>query len=369
MGVALCSCRLIQSTSQIEITHTHRVNGRRRLHDRAICRRRTICAAIVTPQPLSHRAPGNAFVSDGGPVRPAASRSTKAQPVCRSKRDAGPAQSLVGLRCRSTIRPSRPPTNVASRSIHRLPWRWLHRCPATSRNTCKAARPAKSPSPTAEPAIPRSSKALAESIAVSSAVQSPLITHACGPWKPPGISGPWPEDEYLFDGGDSDGGVKVRPDGGLEGLDSEDTIAHYDTLDGRTIVKPSCRVCLYAPRFAAVRQVTLAYGDNQLVRAGGVDMPIGPVPQLDIQPVASSMQPITPVGEIGARGPITFLDHTPPIGLISHTVVRAMIDRLKPYENYLRHSHRRNHRSRNALSSPNRFRPPLFGPPPKASTS
>jgi uncharacterized repeat protein (TIGR01451 family) len=165
--------------------------------------------------------------------------------------------------------------------------------------------------------------------------QEPLSTHSCGPWKPPGISGPWPEDEYLFDGGDSDGQVKVRPDGRtLEGLDSEDTIAHYDTLDGRTVVKPSCRVCIYAPRFVCVRQVLLPYGDNQLVKAGGVDMPIGPVPQLDIQPVASSMQPITPVGEIGARGPITFLEHTPPIGLISHTVIRATIDRLKPYENY-----------------------------------
>ncbi len=84
----------------------------------------------------------------------------------------------------------------------------------------------------------------------------------------------------------------------------------------------------------ACAQVLHPYGDNQLVKAGGVDMPIGPVPQLDIQPVASSMQPITPVGEIGARGPITFLEHTPPIGLISHTVIRATIDRLKPYENY-----------------------------------
>ena len=41
--------------------------------------------------------------------------------------------------------------------------------------------------------------------------EEPLAVNACGPWKPPGISGPWPEDEYLFDGGDSDGSVKVRP--------------------------------------------------------------------------------------------------------------------------------------------------------------
>jgi hypothetical protein len=102
--------------------------------------------------------------------------------------------------------------------------------------------------------------------------QEPLPNTSCGPWKPAGISKPWPEDEYLFDGGDSDGGVKVRRDGQLEGLDVEDTIAHYDTLAGKTCVTPSCRVCIYAPRFAAVRQVTLAYGENQLVRAGGVDM-------------------------------------------------------------------------------------------------
>jgi uncharacterized repeat protein (TIGR01451 family) len=47
----------------------------------------------------------------------------------------------------------------------------------------------------------------------------------------------------------------VRRDWTLRGLDLEDTVAHYDTLDGRTIVEPSNRVCIYAPRFAAVRTV------------------------------------------------------------------------------------------------------------------
>ncbi|HTQ40964.1 MAG TPA: hypothetical protein VMJ32_18255, partial [Pirellulales bacterium] len=169
------------------------------------------------------------------------------------------------------------------------------------------------------------------------ACPAPLPVGSCGPWKPPGISpgAPgWPEDEYIFDGGDSDGAVKVRPDGQLEGLDSEDTIAHYQTIDGRTVVKPSCRVCIYSPRFAAVRQVTLAYGDNQLVRAGGVDMPIGPVPQQEVQPVTTALQPVQPVGEIGQRAPVTFLERTPPVGLIAQTVIRATVDRLKPYEDF-----------------------------------
>jgi uncharacterized repeat protein (TIGR01451 family) len=169
---------------------------------------------------------------------------------------------------------------------------------------------------------------------VCSSDQMPMPMNNMGPWKPPGIGCPWPEDEYIFDGGDQDGSVKVRPDWQLVGLDSEDTIAHYDTLDGRTVVKPTNRVCIYAPRFAAVRQVTLPYGDNQLVKAGGVDMPIGPARQDKVQPVTTAIQPIQPVGELGHRGPVTFLERTPPVGLIAETVIRATVDRLKPYENF-----------------------------------
>jgi uncharacterized repeat protein (TIGR01451 family) len=163
---------------------------------------------------------------------------------------------------------------------------------------------------------------------------APMPMNNFGPWRPPGIGGSWPEDEYIFDGDDQDGEVKVRDDFQLEGLDSEDTIVHYDTLAGRTAVCPSNRVCIYAPRFAAVRQVILPYSEAQLVRAGGVDMPIGPVGQDRIQPVTTAIQPISPVGEIGQRAPVTFIDRMPPVGLIANTVIRATVDRLKPYENF-----------------------------------
>ena len=162
----------------------------------------------------------------------------------------------------------------------------------------------------------------------------PLPIHSCSPWKPAGIDGPWPEDEYMFDGGDSDGQVKVRPDWKLEGLDPEDTIVHYDTLDGRTIVKPTCRVCIYSPRFAAVRQVTLPYDENQLVKAGGVDVPIGPLPQIEIQPVTTTLQPVQPVGEIGHKAPITFRERTA-AGQFDCANRHAGHHRsLKPYENF-----------------------------------
>src|SRR5262249_11104 len=95
-----------------------------------------------------------------------------------------------------------------------------------------------------------------------------------------------------------------------------------------------CRVCIYSPRFAAVRQVLLPYGDAQLVRAGGVDRPIGPKREDDVLPVSTAIQPIQPVGEIGQRAPITFLDRTPPIDVFAQTVIRATVDRLKPYEDF-----------------------------------
>src|SRR5260221_1730481 len=83
----------------------------------------------------------------------------------------------------------------------------------------------------------------------------PIPVTTVSPWSPPGIAGPWPHDEYLFDGGDRDVQVNVAPSGELQGVELEDTVAVYDTLTGETCVEPSNRVCLYSPRFAAVRKV------------------------------------------------------------------------------------------------------------------
>ena len=49
--------------------------------------------------------------------------------------------------------------------------------------------------------------------------------------------------------------VNLGASGEVRGLELEDTVAIYDTLDGQTKIKPSNRVCLYSPRFAAVRHV------------------------------------------------------------------------------------------------------------------
>lgn len=87
-------------------------------------------------------------------------------------------------------------------------------------------------------------------------VPAPAPLVAYGPWTPPGFAQPWPDDEYLRDGGDAGLPSVAAPDGEVRGLEIEDTIALYDAADGRKQVEPSNRVHLYSPRFGAVRQVS-----------------------------------------------------------------------------------------------------------------
>ncbi|MFK7770204.1 MAG: hypothetical protein AB8B55_23540 [Mariniblastus sp.] len=74
----------------------------------------------------------------------------------------------------------------------------------------------------------------------------------------PGYNGWNPDaarDEYVFDGNDRAEKVRVDQSFNLYGLETEDTVGHFDTLDGRRLVTPSNRVAIYAPRFGAVRKV------------------------------------------------------------------------------------------------------------------
>lgn len=81
--------------------------------------------------------------------------------------------------------------------------------------------------------------------------------HECGATMMADPYGPLvgPSDEYLCDGGDFGSPAGVQEDWIITGLEEEDAVGHYDTLDGRTMIVPSNRVCIYAPRFAAVRRV------------------------------------------------------------------------------------------------------------------
>lgn len=87
-------------------------------------------------------------------------------------------------------------------------------------------------------------------------------------WTPPGIQpengGQWPQDEFIGDGGVGPYGVKVHDDFTISGLKPENTIVHFDTIDGKVGVAASNRVEIYSPKFRAVRQV-ISPGINQQV--------------------------------------------------------------------------------------------------------
>jgi uncharacterized repeat protein (TIGR01451 family) len=123
-----------------------------------------------------------------------------------------------------------------------------------------------------------------------------------GPWRPPGISGPWPQNEYLCDGGDQGAQAEVLRNWSVLGLDQEDTIAHYDTLDGRTEVEASNPVCLYAPRFAAVRQVSGLLTHEVHDRLAGVSVPVLPNSQEQRGVPTTVLQPMEPGRYVGTKG-------------------------------------------------------------------
>ncbi len=65
-------------------------------------------------------------------------------------------------------------------------------------------------------------------------------------------------DEYLCDGGDREIPVHYYEDT-RQGLDTEDTIAEFTDHKGKQRTSKSNKVCVYAPRFASVRSVSLPH--------------------------------------------------------------------------------------------------------------
>lgn len=94
-------------------------------------------------------------------------------------------------------------------------------------------------------------------------------------WTPPGIQpsngGNWPQDEFIADGGMGAKGIKVHDDFSVSGLEPENTIVHFDTIDGKVGVEASNRVEIYAPKFRAVRQVIYAGINENIQKPVGYD--------------------------------------------------------------------------------------------------
>ncbi|MEM1305610.1 MAG: hypothetical protein AAGG46_11975, partial [Planctomycetota bacterium] len=142
-----------------------------------------------------------------------------------------------------------------------------------------------------------------------------------------------PRDEYLCDGGDCGLKVGLRQDLTVTGLEQEDTVAHYDTLDGATCITPSNRVCIYAPRFGAVRRVVNPSESNQrrLINVLEDDASLAQT-NLPLPPVAAIVEQ-PPVTKIGERPPSLLINRQQAGELEARVVVRELSDLIKPYAN------------------------------------
>lgn len=154
-----------------------------------------------------------------------------------------------------------------------------------------------------------------------------------GSWSPPGIAQPWPENEYVRDGGDQGRPAGVTKQGEVLGLGMEDTVAHFDTLDGKTVVEPSNEVRIYCPRFGAVRQVVGVMASEEHQRAGGVHEPLRAEGPTTTQIVANAKQNVQLDDQISAR-PAAAMRTKQGDGLMSNAVrAKAFQDEFKPFEN------------------------------------
>lgn len=101
-------------------------------------------------------------------------------------------------------------------------------------------------------------------------------------------------DEYLCNGGDQETQVLVKNDWSVHGLHAGDTVAHFDTLDGDLRVVHSNELCIYAPRFAAVRRVSGVTLHEQHQRGAGVEFADGPLQHADREGPTTATQPLQP---------------------------------------------------------------------------
>ncbi|MEQ8786048.1 MAG: hypothetical protein RIC55_07100 [Pirellulaceae bacterium] len=160
-------------------------------------------------------------------------------------------------------------------------------------------------------------------------------THCCAdPMYPPEV---WRmrKDEFLCDGGDKSLEVRVNPDWTVRGLDPEDTVVHFDTLDGATEVEPSNCVCIYAPRFAAVRKTVGLSLARVRQRSAGVELPMMLVQQEDIDSAGTVNQPLQPGRNVGLDQLITLEDRNQGILLQGRNLASGLDNGFLLYENLL----------------------------------
>jgi uncharacterized repeat protein (TIGR01451 family) len=154
-----------------------------------------------------------------------------------------------------------------------------------------------------------------------------------GGWMPDGIKKPWPADEYICDGGDNNDDVRVKQNWDVVGLDPEDTVAHFDTVDGKTEVVASNKCCIYAPRFAAVRKVLNPVTYEGHERMAGVEKPTKLNLHQELGLPTTAVQPEQIVADLHIDAGVVFRDQTRGIGVDNVTVPVHARDNFMLHEN------------------------------------
>ena len=165
----------------------------------------------------------------------------------------------------------------------------------------------------------------------------PTMPHAGGasPWSKPWQYGPWPPDEYIYNGGDNDLSVQVADDWSVIGLHEGDTVAHYDTLEGQVVVEPTNEVSLYAPQFASVRRVTGVISHEQHLRSAGLELPVHLALSADAESATTVLQPVQPGRNLAITSLNRFRDKMRPGGLENLQAAAGTEGRLLLFEDFL----------------------------------
>lgn len=162
-----------------------------------------------------------------------------------------------------------------------------------------------------------------------------LQAHPQANWKPDGIKGPWPKDEYICDGGDLNHDVYVKRDWTVVGLDQEDTVAHYDTLDGQTQVSASNCICIYSPRFAAIRQISAPIIYEGHERMADVVKPTKVNQHEETRGPRTALQPEQVIAQVGLDQVQRLRERTPNLLVEQATRLVLAGDALMPHEDLL----------------------------------
>lgn len=164
--------------------------------------------------------------------------------------------------------------------------------------------------------------------------QSSCSGECCGPVMEQEMAVPRSTDpqEYIFDGGDHDPQVRLKADLTQVGLDPEDTVIQYETMDGKTSVESGCRVAIYAPRFASVRKKTSTRQKDLALRAQTTLRPDGPGTIREQLPTAKVSGPIKAANSDGVRVVEAFRDRSRPQPAELILPMVTMSDAFKPFE-------------------------------------